>query len=123
MECARSAKSGCALQIGSLYGLLGRLYLDRASSLSGAFQARYKKQVMPAELLTQTFVLANHHLGQADTHNSSQVPIKDVVCFWSCVYMQSGAMCRPRRHSATPLQPIRPAWEGLKSSAKSCRAT
>ena len=44
------AESGCALQIGNLYGLLGRLYLDRASSLSGAFQAHYKKQVTPAEV-------------------------------------------------------------------------
>ena len=45
-----SAESGCAMQIGNLYGLLGRLYLERASSVSGAFQARNKKQVMPAEV-------------------------------------------------------------------------
>ena len=50
LDSVHSAESGCALQIGNLYGLLGRLYLDRASSLSGAFQARYKKQVMPAEV-------------------------------------------------------------------------
>ena len=50
LDSVCGAESGCALQIGNLYGLLGRLYLDRASSLSGAFQARYKKQVTPAEV-------------------------------------------------------------------------
>ena len=50
LDTACSAESGWALQIGNLYGLLGRLYVDRASSLSGAFQARYKKQVTPAEV-------------------------------------------------------------------------
>lgn len=35
------------LQIGNLYALLGRLHLDRASSLPPAFQSRCKKQVMP----------------------------------------------------------------------------
>ena len=50
LSTACSAECGCALQIGNLYGALGRLYLDQASSLSGAFQARYKKQMMPAEV-------------------------------------------------------------------------
>ena len=40
------------LQLGNLYGLLGQLHLQRASSLPAALQARCKKQVSTMELMT-----------------------------------------------------------------------
>ena len=41
----RADSCAMLLQLGNLYGLLGSLYAERASSQPGALQSRYKKQV------------------------------------------------------------------------------